>query len=133
MSMKLTPSKRSHDQGPVETNGRGKWQKSSSFSSQRSPAKVRILCPASKIIFLIGEDSSIISRIQEETGAEVRVEDSIVGCDERVIVIVGSGKEDEVVTKQFQADIEGSETKEKDNCNDENSENKEQEAKKLLN
>lgn len=124
MSMKLTPSKRSHDQGPVETNGRGKWQKSSSFSSQRSPAKVRILCPASKIIFLIGEDSSIISRIQEETGAEVRVEDSIVGCDERVIVIVGSGKEDEVVTKQFQADIEGSETKEKDNCNDENSENK---------
>lgn len=124
MSMKLTPSKRSHDQGLVETNGRGKWQKSSSFSSQRSPAKVRILCPASKINFLIGEDSSIISRIQEETGAEVRVEDSIVGCDERVIVIVGSGKEDEVVTKQFQADIEGSETKEKDNCNDENSENK---------
>ncbi|XP_015073701.1 KH domain-containing protein HEN4-like [Solanum pennellii] len=124
MSMKLTPSKRSHDQGLVETNGRGKWQKSSSFSSQRSPAKVRILCPASKINFLIGEDSSIISRIQEETGAEVRVEDSIVGCDERVIVIVGSGKEDEVGTKQFQTDIEGSETKEKDNCNDENSENK---------
>lgn len=120
MSMKLTPSKRPHDQSLAETNGRRKWQKSSSFSSQRSPAKVRILCPASKIDFLIGEDNSIISRIQEETGAEVRVEDSIVGCDERVITIVGSGKEDEVGTKQVQDDVEGSETKGKDSCNDEN-------------
>ncbi|KAL3340278.1 hypothetical protein AABB24_028752 [Solanum stoloniferum] len=128
MSMKLTPSKRPHDQSLAETNGRGKWQKSSSFSSQRSPAKVRILCPASKIDFLIGEDSSIISRIQEETGAEVRVEDSIVGCDERVIVIIGSGKEDEVGTKQFQADVEGSETKEKDSCNDENGDKGENKA-----
>lgn len=118
--MKLTPSKRPHDWSLAETNGRGKWQKSSSFSSQRAPAKVRILCPASKIDFLIGEGSSTISRIQEETGAEVRVEDSIVGCDERVIVIVGSGKEDETGTKQLQSDVEGSETKEKDSCNDEN-------------
>lgn len=130
MSMKLTPSKRPHDQSLAETNGRGKWQKSSSFSSQRSPAKIRILCPASKIDFLIGEDSSIISRIQEETGAEVQVEDSIVGCDERVIVIIGSGKEDEVGTKQFQADVEGSESslKEKDSCNDENGDKGENKA-----
>ncbi|MCD7467371.1 hypothetical protein HAX54_004781 [Datura stramonium] len=120
MSMKLTPSKRPHDWSLTETNDRGKWQKLSSFSSQRSPASVRILLPASKIDFLIGEDSSIISRIREETGAEVRVEDSIVGCDERVIVIVGSGKEDEVGTEQLQADVEESGTKKKDNCNDEN-------------
>lgn len=119
MSTKLTPSKRPHDQSLAGKNGRGKWRKSSSFSSQRSPAKVRILCPASKIDFLIGEDSSVISQIREVTGAEVQVEDSIVGCDERVIVIVGSGKEDEVGTKQFQADGEGSETKEKDSCDDE--------------
>ncbi|CAN4092253.1 unnamed protein product [Withania somnifera] len=120
MSMKLTPSKRPHDWSLAETNGRGKWQKSSSISSQRAPAKVRILCPASKIDFLVGEGSSIIYRIQEETGAEVRVEDGIFGCDEKVIVIVGSGKEDEMGTEQLQADVEGSDTKEKDSCNDEN-------------
>ncbi|XP_060199218.1 KH domain-containing protein HEN4-like isoform X2 [Lycium barbarum] len=120
MSTKLTPAKRPHDRSPAETNGRWKWQRSSSFSSQRLPAEVRMLCPASKIDLLIGKDSSTISQIREDSGAEVRVEDSVVGCDERVIVIVGSGKEDEVVTKQLQADVEGSETKEKDSCNDEN-------------
>lgn len=119
MSTKLTPSKRPHDQSLAGKHGRWKWQKSSSFSSQRSPAKIRVLCPASKIDFLIGEDSGIISQIREVTGAEVQVEDSIIGCDERVIVIVGSGKEDEAGTKQFQVDVEGSETKEKDSCDDE--------------
>lgn len=125
MSMKLTPSKRPHVWSLAESNGRGKWQKSASISSQKSPPKVRILCPASKIDSFIGEDSSIISRIQEETGAEVRVEDSVVGCDERVIVIVGSGKEDEVGTEQLQADVEVTETKEKDSCTDENGDKRE--------
>ncbi|PHU20590.1 hypothetical protein BC332_11741 [Capsicum chinense] len=128
MSMKLTPSKRPNDWSLPETNGRAKWQKSSSFNSQRSPGVVRILCPASKIDFLIGEGSSIISRIREETGAEVRVEDSVVGCDERVIVIAGSGKEDEMGTKQLQADVEESETKEKDGCNAENGDKGENKA-----
>lgn len=125
MSMKLTPSKRPHVWSLAETNGRGKWQKSASFSSQKSPPKVRILCPASKIDSFIGEDSSIISQIREDTGAEIRVEDSVVGCDERVIVIVGSGKEDEVGTEQLQADVEGTETKEKDSCTDENGDKRE--------
>ncbi|KAK4352254.1 hypothetical protein RND71_027772 [Anisodus tanguticus] len=72
----------------------------------------------------------IISPIREQTGGAVRVEDGIIGCDERVILIVGSEKENEVGSGQLDADVEG-ETKEKDSCTDENGNKGEKETESI--
>lgn len=107
MSTALTPSKRPHDRNLAETNGKGKWQKTAGLNSTKQPGKsspatvvFRILCPASKTGGVIGKGGSIISQIRQETGAKVRVEETVPGCDERVVVIVGSDKEIEVNTEQ---------------------------------
>ncbi|KDP41552.1 hypothetical protein JCGZ_15959 [Jatropha curcas] len=103
MSTALTPSKRPHERNAAETNGKGKWQKTAGLNSPNQPGKFssggvvfRILCPASKTGSVIGKGGSIISQIRQETGAKVRVEETVPGCDERVVVIMGSDKEMEV-------------------------------------
>ncbi|XP_022853271.1 KH domain-containing protein HEN4-like isoform X1 [Olea europaea var. sylvestris] len=113
MSVQLMPVKRSYDRNPRELNGRGKWQKSTAFGADNSalrgsPAKnvIRLLCPASKIGAVIGKGGGIISQIRQETGAKVQIEDTFPGCDERVIVIVGSDKENEVGSGHGKADGE---------------------------
>ncbi|KAJ7965897.1 KH domain-containing protein [Quillaja saponaria] len=76
----------------VEPSGRGKWQKLGSNSQPlKSPGSnvVCLLCPGSKTGSVIGK----ISQIRQLTGAKVRVEETVSGCDEIVIVIVGSDKE----------------------------------------
>ncbi|KAI9106457.1 hypothetical protein K1719_021985 [Acacia pycnantha] len=101
MSLPLTPSKRPNDRSVVEPNGKGKLQKTAGshlLQSQQfkvSPGSVvfRLLCPASKIGCVIGKGGSIITEIRKETGVRVKVEDTIPGCDERVITITGSDKE----------------------------------------
>ncbi|KAI4316061.1 hypothetical protein L6164_024078 [Bauhinia variegata] len=102
MSVPLTPSKRPNDRGPVESNGKGKWQKlagvhSSSQALKVSPGSVvfRLLCLTSKIGSVIGKGGTIISEIRQETGVKVKVEDTIPGCDERVITTLGSDKDTE--------------------------------------
>lgn len=47
----------------------------------------RILCPEVKAGGVIGKGGVIVSRIRQETGARVTVQESVQGCDERVIVI----------------------------------------------
>ncbi|XP_057972900.1 KH domain-containing protein HEN4-like [Malania oleifera] len=103
MSFSLTPSKRSYDRGLAEPNGKGKWQKiagsySHNLSLKISPGSIvfRILCPASKTGSVIGKGGMIISHIRQETGAKVRVEETVPGCEERIVVIVGSDKGAEV-------------------------------------
>lgn len=115
MSAQVTPAKRPLDQNLTDVNGRRKWQKSSSLGSDNalftgSPSSkvIRILCPASKIDGIIGNDCDIISQIRQETGAGVHVEESVPGCDERVIVIVRSDKGEEM---SGQVKAEGEETK----------------------
>ncbi|XP_054798133.1 KH domain-containing protein HEN4-like [Prosopis cineraria] len=100
MSLPLTPSKRPNDRSLVEPNGKGKWQKTTGSLLPSQPFKVspgsvvfRLLCPASKIGCVIGKGGSIISEIRQESGVKVKVEDTIPGCDERVITITGSDKE----------------------------------------
>lgn len=93
MSVELTPSKRPNE---TEANGRGKLQKSGNYSSQNLSGNgtvLRVLCPSSKIGSVIGKGGSIISQIRQESGAKVRVEEPVPGCDERVIVIVGPDKD----------------------------------------
>ncbi|CAI9753515.1 unnamed protein product [Fraxinus pennsylvanica] len=118
MSVPLTPSKRPYDRNPRELNGRGKWQKSAAFGSENSalrgsPASnvIRLLCPASKIGAVIGKGGGVISQIRQETGVKVQVEDTYPGCDERVVVIVGSDNENEVGSGHSKPDcVEGSNT-----------------------
>ncbi|WOG98934.1 hypothetical protein DCAR_0418280 [Daucus carota subsp. sativus] len=96
MSVQLIPTKRKHDRNEPEV--RGKWQKTAARASQSlgSPLEttfLRVLCPVSKGDSVISKDGGIILQIYQRTGAMVRVEEIVPGCDERVIVILESDKE----------------------------------------
>ncbi|KAF8028413.1 hypothetical protein BT93_E1119 [Corymbia citriodora subsp. variegata] len=94
MSLPLTPSKRPGDQG-LEPNGKAKRQNSvGKVQNQPSSGSLvyRVLCPAAKCANFLENGGIFISQIHDETGLEVRVEESIPGCDERVVVILGSGE-----------------------------------------
>lgn len=111
MSAQVTPAKRPLDQNPTDANGRRKWQKSSDnapLTGSPSSKVIRVLCPASKINEIIGNDCNIISQIRQETGAGVRIEESVPGCEERVIVIERSDEGEET---NGQVKAEGEETK----------------------
>lgn len=100
MSLHLTPSKRPYDRSLTEPNGKGKWPKLNQ-PLKFSPGSIvfRVLCPNSKTGSVIGKGGTIISQIRHETGAKVRVEENFPGCEERVVVIVGSDKETEVQSR----------------------------------
>lgn len=115
MSAQLTPSKRPYERSASETNGKGKWQKSAHHNSPNTLWKMskgstvfRLLCPASKTGSVIGKGGNIISQIRQETGAKVRVEETVAGCDERIIVIAGTDKESGIASEQSK---DGEETK----------------------
>lgn len=122
MSAPLTPSKRSRDRSFVKSNGKGKWQKSSGSRSQNQSLKLspgyavfRVLFPVSRIGSLVGKDGDALSKIREETGVEIRVEDAVPGCDERIVIIGGSNQETEVSTEQKgKEDNKNSEVEEND-------------------
>lgn len=116
MSAQVTPAKRPLDQSHPDGNGRRKWQKSAAVGSDMAPFNasssskvIRVLCSASKIGGIIGKGGSTIAQIRQETGAKLRVEESVPGCDERVIIIVGSDKAKEMASEQIKA--EGEDTK----------------------
>lgn len=47
----------------------------------------RILCPADKIVRVVGESQGIIDLLQNEIGVDVRVSDPVTGSDEQIITI----------------------------------------------
>lgn len=59
----------------------------------------RILCPASKTGSIIGKAGSIIKSIRQDTGASIRIEDAVYGCDERVVTV--SAKEEGFRPQKF--------------------------------
>eukprot|EP00262_Sarcandra_glabra_P003815 TRINITY_DN1462_c0_g1_i1.p1 TRINITY_DN1462_c0_g1~~TRINITY_DN1462_c0_g1_i1.p1 ORF type:complete len:702 (-),score=150.80 TRINITY_DN1462_c0_g1_i1:493-2598(-) len=134
MSFPLTPAKRSYDRN-LESNGKGKWQKSAGFHSQHQPMKIsagstvfRVLCPASKSGSLIGKGGSIVMQMRQDTGAKISVEEIVPGCTERVVVIVSSDKDAEVGVVQSKAVDENNSISDKGDDvgeNDENNEDKE--------
>ncbi|XP_026454250.1 KH domain-containing protein HEN4-like isoform X2 [Papaver somniferum] len=80
-----------HSSSPIESNN----SKRGFFKTPPPPIKLsagetlfRILCPAIKTGGVIGKGGAIIRQFREETGAKIRIDDSIPGCDERVILIV---------------------------------------------
>ncbi|KAG1335013.1 KH domain-containing protein HEN4 [Cocos nucifera] len=117
MAFPFTPSKRPYERSLVEPNGRGKLQKTTSSISQQNQLKVvsgaiifRVLCPASKSGSVIGKGGSIVARIRQETGAKIRLEEIVAGCDERVVIITGSEKDAEVGNEQGKEGDEDVET-----------------------
>ncbi|KAG8377422.1 hypothetical protein BUALT_Bualt08G0031300 [Buddleja alternifolia] len=129
MSTQVTPAKRPHDQSPTEGNGGRKWQKSSALGSDKSPLVespasniIRLLCPVSKAGGIIGKGGSNIAQIRQETGARVRVEETVPGCDERVIIIVGTDKDGEILSENVMVEV-------KEAKNSESGENPEEQEK----
>ncbi|XVF36500.1 hypothetical protein REPUB_Repub19eG0063800 [Reevesia pubescens] len=107
MSTPLTPSKRPNDKNPLEPNGKRKQQKSGQSKFLQGGIVFRVLCSASKTGNVIGKGGTIISQIHQETGAKVKVEEALPGCDETVVVIMSSessDKETEVGTEQGKED-----------------------------
>ncbi|CAA7051612.1 unnamed protein product [Microthlaspi erraticum] len=47
----------------------------------------RILCPADKIVRIVGESQGIIDLLQNEIGVDMRVSDPVAGSDEQIITI----------------------------------------------
>lgn len=107
----LPSGKRPHPQGTHETavteaNGRTKRRHRGDFrrstSIRRDETVFRILCPASKTGSIIGKAGSIIKSIRKDTGAMIRVEDAVPGCDERVVTI--SAKADRSKAPKFRGE-----------------------------
>ncbi|XP_051124598.1 KH domain-containing protein HEN4-like isoform X2 [Andrographis paniculata] len=119
MSASVTPAKRQHEQTFAEVTGRRKWQKSSASgfdnaaSGGHSSNKIiRLLCPAAKVGGIIGKGGSNIAQIRQETGVNVHVEESVLGCDERVVVIVSSDKDSKIVSEKDKAEVNKARTPE---------------------
>ncbi|THU49898.1 hypothetical protein C4D60_Mb06t14400 [Musa balbisiana] len=113
MAFPFLPSKRPYERNPLEPNGRGKWQKTGPSITQQNQLKVppgaiifRVLCPASKSGSVIGKGGGIVARIRQETGAKIRLEETVPGCDERVIVVTGLEKDAELGNEQGKEDDE---------------------------
>lgn len=111
-------NKRPRDHGAPEAHGKGKWQKAAFFTSVDTSFKIapgstvfRLLCPTSKAGSLIGKGGDKISQIRQESGAKVRVEETVPGCNERVVVIAGSEEDNRLLNNQSKnADEETKET-----------------------
>ncbi|OMO57491.1 hypothetical protein COLO4_35360 [Corchorus olitorius] len=94
MSAPSTPSKRPHDWHSSETNEKRKLQKCGQSKILPGGIVFRVLCPVSKTRSLIDNDGTVISQIYQETDAKVKVEEVVPGCDERIVVIMGSESSD---------------------------------------
>lgn len=127
MSLSLTPAKRQHSRNHEDSNGK-KFQKSAGPNSTKQSRKAssggavfRVLCPSSSIESVSGNGSNVVSLIHEETGAMVRIDDSIPGSDERVIFIMDPEKEAESSNQHNKNDNEDSKSaKEQGNSEDNN-------------
>ncbi|XP_058091532.1 KH domain-containing protein HEN4-like isoform X2 [Magnolia sinica] len=87
--------KRPHSQfDNRKNNGKSKRHNSTRDHSTALPKSIdtiyRILCPGKKIGGVIGKGGSIINTLRDETGAKIRVAETIPGVDERVIIIFSS-------------------------------------------
>ncbi|XP_022759238.1 KH domain-containing protein At4g18375-like [Durio zibethinus] len=79
----------------VNNNRKPKWvtnsgHEQSSGNSNPGDTVYRVLCPSRKIGGVIGKGGNIVKALREETQAKITVSDSVLGCDERVIIIFSS-------------------------------------------
>lgn len=132
-------AKRPHERNPSESNGRGKWQKTASGSVTKPnqlkvpPGAVvfRVLCHSSKFGSIIGKNGVIVTKIRQETGAKIRIEDTVQGCEDRVVVITGSEKEAEASKEPNKEDKKVISTGIDGDVDEENKPNTENDEKKV--
>ncbi|XP_014518899.1 KH domain-containing protein HEN4 [Vigna radiata var. radiata] len=88
------PAKRSApDPNPFPPNGPSKRSRSSSrapppLSVPPGHASFRLLCNASRIGGVIGKSGSIIKKLQQSTGAKIRIEDASPESPDRIILVI---------------------------------------------
>ncbi|XP_047322632.1 KH domain-containing protein HEN4-like [Impatiens glandulifera] len=68
------------------------------FDFQPGQAWFRLLCHADTAGGVIGNCGTIVKRLESQIGARINLENTISGCNERVINVFGSGKIDRRVT-----------------------------------
>ncbi|KAI5403121.1 KH domain-containing protein HEN4 [Lathyrus oleraceus] len=113
-----------------ESNRRGKRRKSSGgfspLDASSSSVVFRLLCPATRIGGVIGKGGSIISQIRQETGVKVKIEEPVLGCEERVITFLSSDKETEEGNAEPGKEVNNNnnDNNNNNNNNDDESENK---------
>ncbi|KAI3817376.1 hypothetical protein L1987_11166 [Smallanthus sonchifolius] len=89
--------KRSHYQSDNPGNGGGKRRnpEDERESNAIGPEDTvyRYLCPNRKIGSIIGRGGDIVKQLRSETQAKIRINETVPGCEERVVIIYSSSEE----------------------------------------
>ncbi|KAJ1685026.1 hypothetical protein LUZ63_016416 [Rhynchospora breviuscula] len=94
MASNLTPSKRPSDENPQEPEVPAKLQKTGPATSVRQRlVTYKVLCPVAMSGSVIGKGGNIVSKIRQDTGAKIKLEDAVGGCSERIVIITSVYKE----------------------------------------
>lgn len=123
MASNLTPSKRPSDENPLESEVPAKSQKTGGPAAvvRQRLVTYKVLCPVSQSGSVIGKGGNIVSRIRQETGAKIKLEDAVPGCNERIVIITSFYKEVQKVNDESERD-ETAEKEEKEEEVEEQSE-----------
>ncbi|KAI5060829.1 hypothetical protein GOP47_0023334 [Adiantum capillus-veneris] len=97
--------KRAHNNEGNAGERNGKQKKRLSYiddqATQVEETEYRILCPINRIGSLIGKGGSIIKALRTECRSKIKVEDPVLGSDERVIII--SSSSDQIAEQAYYA------------------------------
>ncbi|KAK1415937.1 hypothetical protein QVD17_31725 [Tagetes erecta] len=89
--------KRSHYQSDYPGNGGGKRRnpEDERESNAIGPEDTvyRYLCPNRKIGSIIGRGGDIVKQLRSDTRAKIRINETVLGCEERVIIVYSSSEE----------------------------------------
>lgn len=106
MASNLTPLKRPSDENPLETEIPAKAQKTGPPAPviKQRLVTYKVLCPLAQSGSVIGKGGNIVSRIRQETGAKIKLEDAMPGCNERIVIITSFYKEVQKVNEESERD-----------------------------
>lgn len=89
--------KRSHYQSDYSGNGGSKRRNPTddreSHAIGPEDTVYRYLCPVRKIGSIIGRGGDIAKQLRQETRAKIRINETVPGCEERVVIIYSSSEE----------------------------------------
>ncbi|XP_078174482.1 RNA-binding KH domain-containing protein RCF3-like isoform X2 [Carex rostrata] len=106
MASNLTPLKRPSDENPLEPEIPAKAQKTGPPAPvvKQRLVTYKVLCPLAQSGSVIGKGGNIVSRIRQETGAKIKLEDAMPGCNERIVIITSFYKEVQKVNEESERD-----------------------------
>lgn len=89
--------KRSHYQSDYSGNGGSKRRNPTddreSHAIGPEDTVYRYLCPVRKIGSIIGRGGDIAKQLRQETRAKIRINETVPGCEERVVIIYSTSEE----------------------------------------